>query len=283
MFCFHFSVEEIKLAAINLLLDGLELPAPTLTHFLLGFNLQKGISKSTLQPQGVLGAVRSPFHAILSLLRPVNGEQSPAFERQPNLVIASTKLIYSLCSNMATFEVTLRFLRSSEDFFCTQISTMPFANVQAMAWILKAAAIEAKWLCQERQRSQILRLSGLLLDSIDSSNVKKNEVNHPGFLSQLSRAHMPNTTLSSQQPRGQHRLFAILEAIDFTEETLATPNYDIFDLNQVDSVLKQCQVTASMIDVKSLHKILNNELAQVQNNTTNGLGILYLVSNKESI
>ena len=184
---------------------------------------------------------------------------------------------------MATFEVTLRFLRSSEDFFCTQISTMPFANVQAMAWILKAAAIEAKWLCQERQRSQILRLSGLLLDSIDSSNVKKNEVNHPGFLSQLSRAHMPNTTLSSQQPRGQHRLFAILEAIDFTEETLATPNYDIFDLNQVDSVLKQCQVTASMIDVKSLHKILNNELAQVQNNTTNGLGIYIIVSYNMSI
>ena len=68
-FYFHSSVEEIKLAAINLLLDGLELPAPTLTHFLLGFNLQKGISKSTLQPQGVLGAVRSPFHAIQSLLR----------------------------------------------------------------------------------------------------------------------------------------------------------------------------------------------------------------------
>ena len=39
-------VEEIKLAAINLLLDGLELPAPTLTHFLLGFNLQvKSISR----------------------------------------------------------------------------------------------------------------------------------------------------------------------------------------------------------------------------------------------
>lgn len=27
-----------------------------------------------------------------------------------------------------------------------------------------------------------------------------------------------------------------------------------------------------MIDVKSLHKILSNELAQLQNNTTNGLG-----------
>lgn len=144
---------------------------------------------------------------------------------------------------------------------------MPFANVQATAWILKAAAIgkkhalkmydhfaintscffgffvilhffplEAKWLCQERQRSQILRLSGLLLDSIENSNVKKSEISHPGFLSQLSRAHMPNLTMNSQQPRGQHRLFAILDAIDFTEETLSAPNYEIFDLNQVDQV-----------------------------------------------
>ena len=50
--------DDIRIAAVELLLDGLEMPAPTLTHFLLGFNLQKGISKSTIQPQGVLGAVR---------------------------------------------------------------------------------------------------------------------------------------------------------------------------------------------------------------------------------
>ena len=47
---------------------------------------------------------------------------------------------------------------------------------------------------------------------------------------------MPNLTMNSQQPRGQHRLFAILDAIDFTEETLSVPNYEIFDLNQVDQV-----------------------------------------------
>ena len=51
-------MDDIRIAAIELLLDGLEMPGPTLTHFLLGFNLQKGISKSTIQPQGVLGAVR---------------------------------------------------------------------------------------------------------------------------------------------------------------------------------------------------------------------------------
>ena len=52
------NIDDIRIAAIDLLLDGLEMPGPTLTHFLLGFNLQKGISKSTIQPQGVLGAVR---------------------------------------------------------------------------------------------------------------------------------------------------------------------------------------------------------------------------------
>ena len=125
---------------------------------------------------------------------------------------------------------------------------MPFSNVQATAWILKAAAIEAKWLCQERQRSQILRLSGLLLDSIENSSVKKSEISHPGFLSQLSRAHMPNLTLTSQQPRGQHRLFAILDAIDFTEETLNVPNYEIFDLNQVDQVLLKQKLVKNQIN-----------------------------------
>ena len=47
---------------------------------------------------------------------------------------------------------------------------------------------------------------------------------------------MPNLTMNSQQSRGQHRLFAILDAIDFTEETLSAPNYEIFDLNQVGQV-----------------------------------------------
>ena len=52
------NIDDIRIAAIDLLLGGLEMPGPTLTHFLLGFNLQKGISKSTIQPQGVLGSVR---------------------------------------------------------------------------------------------------------------------------------------------------------------------------------------------------------------------------------
>ena len=72
---------------------------------------------------------RSPFHAILGLLRPSSSKEiSPAFERTPNLAVASLKLIHHLCSNIATSEVTLRFLRSSEDFLCTQASLLPYST-----------------------------------------------------------------------------------------------------------------------------------------------------------
>ena len=193
------STMAIRLATIDLLLDGLNMPGPTLTHFLLGFNLQKGISKSTIQPQGVLGAVRSPFHAILSFLRPLHsGEQNPSLTYSPNLVVASMKLIYSLCSNMATSEVTLRFLRSAEDFLCTQVSLLPFKGKNelvnlAMAWLLKTVAIEVKMLSQTRQRSQVVRLSSLLLNASDNAG----QAMDSAFLSQLSRSQVEPTFYST--------------------------------------------------------------------------------------
>ncbi len=266
-------IDDIRISTIELLLDGLDMPGPTLTHFLLGFNLQKGVSKSTIQPQGVLGAVRSPFHAILGLLRPSsNGEMAPAFERTPNLAVASLKLIYHLCSNMATSEVTLRFLRSTENFLCTQASLLPYPGTsknkthlnRAMAWLLKTVAIEAKVLCQTRQRSQVVKLAELFLENVKDV-VKKNM--DTSFLSQLSRAHTSNL---NPKP-AQHRLLTILESIDFTEEVLRQPQYEVFDSAQVEHVVKQCRV-GNMIDVKTLHKILNQELASLHNSSTNGLG-----------
>lgn len=267
------NINDIRIAAIDLLLDGLEMPGPTLTHFLLGFNLSKGISKSQIQSQGVLGSVRSPFHAILGLLRPLpTGEMSLAFERTPNLAVASLKLIYHLCSNMATSEVTLRFLRSSEDFLVTQSQLLPFQGSQksktqlnrAMAWLLKTVAIEAKILCQTRQRSQLVKLAEFYLET--QNGAKSGQNLDVSFLSQLSRAHNP-----AKKSQNQHRLLSILESIDFSEENLRQPQYEIFDTNQVQQVLRQCQVS-NMIDVKTLHKILNQELANLQNSSSNGLG-----------
>ena len=44
--------EDGRVAVINLLLHGLVFPAPSLSHFLLGFDL-RNIARSTIQPPGI--------------------------------------------------------------------------------------------------------------------------------------------------------------------------------------------------------------------------------------
>jgi len=45
--------EEARISVLNLVLDGLAFPAPSISHFLLGFDL-RNISRSTIQPPGLL-------------------------------------------------------------------------------------------------------------------------------------------------------------------------------------------------------------------------------------
>ena len=162
-------------------------------------------------------------------------------------------------------------MRSSEDFLCTQASLLPYAPSKntthlnrATAWLLKTIAIEAKILCQTRQRSQMVKLAELFLETSTTPNAGHDVT----FLSQLSRAY--NAPNAVQKPN-QHRLLTILESIEFAEETLNQPQYEVFDHGQVEQVLKQCRI-ANMIDIKTLHRILNQELANLQNSSSNGLG-----------
>ena len=61
---------------------------------------------------GVLGAVRSPLHVILSFLRPTDSKlPSPALMTCPHLAESAFRLIYSLTLNNQTSEPILRFLR----------------------------------------------------------------------------------------------------------------------------------------------------------------------------
>ena len=123
-------------------------------------------------------------------------------------------------------------------------------------------AIEAKVLCQTRQRSQLVKLAGLFLESMASPSSSES------FMSQLSRA-LPMKPV--KQKSEQHRLLSILESIDFTEETIKMPSYEVFDVGQVEQVLNQCRIK-NLVDVKSLHKILHQELSNLQNASNNGLG-----------
>ena len=74
--------------------------------------------RSTLHaPGGVLGAIRTPLHAVLGILRPEAGGGNPAasLTSRPKLCEAAYRLLYVLAANPQTSEPTLRYLRCVSD------------------------------------------------------------------------------------------------------------------------------------------------------------------------
>ena len=111
-----------RLAVMELLQAGLGMSPPSLAHFLLGFDLKRGVSRSQLQSPAVVG-VRNPLHAVLGLLTPPEpGTPSPTLFRAPHLATAAYQLLFTLVSSPVTSEPTLRYLRSSCDFLPSQLA-----------------------------------------------------------------------------------------------------------------------------------------------------------------
>jgi len=272
-----------RLAILDLLQNGLNMAAPSLSHFLLGFDLKKGVSRSQLQSPHVVG-VRTPLHTILSLLSPAEpGVPTPTLVTNPQLVTASYRLIFTLVSHPLTSEPTLRFLRSSSSFLLSQLATitslLSSPSVQSQrsaAWLLRSIAVESRVLAAARQSSQLAKILGLLLDASESQEdtdlTTMNTSLYPdNTFSQLSRTMAQSQTRQLDTPVSNHRLAAILNTIDFEMESLSAPTWELFDDSQVASVLEQCQVTNMdssahelLIAVPRLHKILAVELSTIQ-------------------
>ena len=141
------------------------MPAPSLAHFLLGFDLKKGVSKSQLQPPNIAG-IRTPLHALLSLLTPSEpGVPTSNMRSSPHLVTACYKLLYTLVSSPVSSEPVLRYLRSSS-YLTSQLATLgqlvvggeTVHNTRAAAWLLRSVALEIRVLSLTRQHSQLARM-----------------------------------------------------------------------------------------------------------------------------
>lgn len=272
-----------RLAILDLLQTGLNMAAPSLSHFLLGFDLKKGVSRSQLQSPHVVG-VRTPLHTILSLLAPSEpGVPTPTMVTNPMLVTASYRLIFTLISLPITSDPTLRYLRSSSSFLVSQLATitslLSSPSVQSQrsaAWLLRSVAVEIRVLAAARQSSQLAKILGLLLDASESQEdtdlTTMNTSLYPdNTFSQLSRTMAQSQTRQLDTPVSNHRLAAVLNTIDFEMESLSAPTWELFDDSQVAAVLEQCQVNNSdsasqelLIAVPMLHKILALELSTIQ-------------------
>ena len=71
----------------------------------------------------------------------------------------------------------------------------------------------------------------------------------------------------------QHRLLEIFNSIDFTEEKVSVPRWEIMDPAQVNQVLKSCEVRSGFdgagahINIPMVHRLLNDELNNIQGAT----------------
>ncbi|KAJ2781608.1 hypothetical protein GGI15_003172 [Coemansia interrupta] len=178
------SAQSIRLAIIDLLLANLSpsKPAPTIAHYLLGFSLNKPASDDLPDPS----QRATCMHSILDLLRKDeqgfelhDGQLSSILARSPRLAERCQHLIYHLCSDPVTSEVTMRYLRARENFFFAQISQTPativpdlqevdsedqvlslyspirvYAQMHARAWLWRSAALELHTLVLQDSRSR---------------------------------------------------------------------------------------------------------------------------------
>eukprot|EP00057_Strongylocentrotus_purpuratus_P025366 XP_011679840.1 PREDICTED: nuclear pore complex protein Nup205 [Strongylocentrotus purpuratus] len=172
---------QTRLYAMRLLLFSLSQPGPNLAHFLLGYNTRKPVNKTELQDPGVLGSSRTCLHAVVSVLeRGITSHSGPsAIHNTPQLAELAYELVYRLCANRETSAPTMRYLRTTQDFFYKHLRHAPFTNkhgedteerilLNQQAWLLKAVAIELRMTAVNRQRSHSQRLLRLLLEDTPS-------------------------------------------------------------------------------------------------------------------
>ncbi|XP_048463946.1 nuclear pore complex protein Nup205 [Rhincodon typus] len=264
---------DTKIHILSLLINSLDLKAPNLALYLLGYELRKPVNATNLQDPGVLGCPRTCLHSILNILeKGTEGRNGPlAVKESPHLAELCYQVIYQLCAYSDTSGPTMRYLRTSQDFLFSQLQHLPFtvkghkiSALNQMSWLMKTAGIELRVTSLNRQRSHTQRLLHLLLDdvplrsySVDAEGSLEEETrNVTGFL------HFDTTT------KVRRKILSILDSVDFGQKSPEELHLDFFDRAQIEQVISKCehsnQQGQTVCNVKLLHRVLVAEVNALQ-------------------
>ncbi|OCT58146.1 hypothetical protein XELAEV_18002475mg [Xenopus laevis] len=262
-----------KIHILNLLITSLEMKAPNLAMFLLGYELKKPVSTTNLQDSGVLGCPRTCLHSILEILRKgTDGRAGPvAVWDTPHLAELCYQVIYQLCAYSDTSGPTMRYLRTSQDFLYTQLQHLPFSVEESeisamnqMSWLMKTASIELRITSLNRQRSHTQRLLHLLLDDMPT---RPYSADGEGGMEDESRSlsgflHFDTTS------KVRRKILRILDSIQFSNEIPEPLQLDFFDRNQIEQVIANCEHKnrrgQTVCNIKLLHRVLVAEVNALQ-------------------
>ncbi|KAJ1567890.1 hypothetical protein HK405_004393, partial [Cladochytrium tenue] len=187
----------IRLSILDLLVSNVAVPGsfPTLSHYLLGYNIKKVPPYVEIEDETVAGR-QYCLHVILRLLRrgvsPImpkrdgvdsGAVEEPLYLSYPKLSEKCYHLIYRICADPATSSATMRFLRTTEDFFRCQLESMPghfvgntgnhdqmISQIHQRAWLLKSIGLELQLASLGGQRSQCQKLLTGLFVSVSPNS-----------------------------------------------------------------------------------------------------------------
>lgn len=274
-----------KEAILKLMQSCLNQAPPNISHYLLGFQRAKDISKTVFQQPGVMGFPRTCMHSLLAMLdsslksrHVLTFKNTNEAAAQARLLEAAYGLLYNLCAGTKTGQPVLRFLRTSNNFLARHLAALPFSGTQSaaelnqMSWLLKMVAIELKACATRSQHSNLASLARILLSS--------HEDKARGTLFEVDELpHIPDITKHSNFGDVDNKpydrlMLKLLAILDTSAENLPAPNWEFFEPKKVEEVFAQCEnsVTSGLklVDVKRLHRILMDELSAVQGNSTVG-------------
>ncbi|XP_052238220.1 nuclear pore complex protein Nup205-like isoform X2 [Dreissena polymorpha] len=275
---------------LKLLISSLDLPAPNLAHYLLGFEIRKPVSKTNLQDQGILSSQKTCLHSILAILTKgvgSSGNGPQCLVDTPTLAELCYKLIYLLSANKDTSLPTLRYLRTSHDFLYRQIQHLPYEQknykhpvARHQSWLLKTVAVELRVTSLNRQRSHTQRLMKLILDDFDEDQTYVLQPVGGADESELLSSRLADINQSSQYSRNvrgrqyRRRIMSILDTLSFHQQYPEHMNLEFFDTNLIQQVVgsteRKDEDGVTFYDVKTLHRILLNELNNLQGTTMAG-------------
>ncbi|KAK2179080.1 hypothetical protein NP493_515g00009 [Ridgeia piscesae] len=250
---------------LYLLLASVDLPAPNMAHFLLGYELHKPVSKTNLQDPGILDSLRTCLHSLLCILgKGLESRHGPSCLYQtPRLAQLTYHMIYKLCANPDASSPTLRYLRTAQDFLYRQLQHIPFQlpdsaernsvneNVvlSQQSWLLKTVAIELHITSVNRQRSHTQRLLNLLLESSTGLSQKvlltdgTFDVDYPQYDNDYTL--FDSTTIPSlgfsAGGQGRRKLLGVLDSIDFVQNYPPSMELKFFKQSAMEQVIASCE------------------------------------------
>ncbi|XP_017477282.1 PREDICTED: nuclear pore complex protein Nup205-like [Rhagoletis zephyria] len=281
---FHSSYKihiKIKTVIIDLLRNCILQPYPNIGLYLLGFEYANDAGEK--QKLNITDATNHCLRALTALLdfHLETMKISNAYDADLEQIIKSSYfLLYLFCSNTRTSEGMLRYLRSSNDFVCRHLKELPFKNMHysnilyQTSYLLECTAIELKLASSYCQISRVQQICEILVGTATNKTEDQRSINSTLFFSHSSPLLMEHFIKSKAENIPNFLLSNILDWLMFESSDVNNPKWDFFDISLSKQIFDECESSTDegllLINLPKLHKILHDELCNVQGTVVSG-------------